>query len=259
MKRLSIFFYGVASYAVFFGTFLYAVGFIGNLWVPKSLDSPRDVPLGAALAIDLGLLALFAVQHSVMARPAFKRWWTRIIPEAAERATYVLFSSLALILLFWLWQPMGGEVWKVTSPAGVNFLYGLYAFGWLLLLYVTFLINHFDLFGLRQVWLQLIGRRYTPVPFRTPWLYRLVRHPLYIGWFTIVWAAPTMTVAHLVFAVMCTAYILFAIQFEEHDLIAAHPEYAEYRQRVPMLIPFLGKRPGSGTRSPDVVVGRSWP
>ena len=242
MKRAAIFFYGIGCYGVFFATFLYAVGFIGNFGVPKTLDSPRAGPLAVALATDLGLLALFAVQHSVMARPGFKRRWTRIIPESAERATYVLFSSLALILLFWLWQPMGGEVWRVTSPAAVNILHGLYAFGWLLLLYVTFLINHFDLFGLRQVWLQLIGRHYTPVPFVTPWLYRQVRHPLYIGWFTIVWATPAMTVAHLVFASMCTLYILFAIQLEEHDLIVAHPEYAKYRRRVPMLIPLLHRR-----------------
>jgi protein-S-isoprenylcysteine O-methyltransferase Ste14 len=252
MKRAAIFFYGIACYGVFFATFLYAIGFIGNFGVPKAMDSPREVPLGAALAIDLGLLALFAVQHSVMARPAFKRRWTRIIPEAAERATYVLFSSLALILLFWLWQPMGGEVWNVTSAAAVKSVHSLYAVGWLLLLYVTFLINHFDLFGLRQVWLQLIGRRYTALPFVTPWLYRQVRHPLYIGWFTIVWATPTMTVAHLVFAAMCTAYILFGIQLEEHDLIVAHPEYAEYRRRVPMLIPSLRRR----SRAADVAIGR---
>jgi protein-S-isoprenylcysteine O-methyltransferase Ste14 len=253
MKRAVIFLYGIASYGVFFATFLYAVGFIGNFGVPKTMDSPREISLGAALAIDVGLLALFAVQHSVMARPAFKQWWTRIIPGSAERSTYVLFSSLALILLFWLWQPMGGEIWRVSSPAAVKFLYGLYAFGWLLLLYVTFLINHFDLFGLRQVWLQLVGRPYTAVPFVTPWLYRQVRHPLYIGWFTIVWAAPTMTVAHLVFAAMCTAYILFGIQLEEHDLIVAHPEYAEYRRRVPMLIPFRRKPP----HTPDVMIGRT--
>ncbi|HEY1225979.1 MAG TPA: hypothetical protein VGF26_01535 [Ramlibacter sp.] len=243
MKRAAIFFYGITCYGVFFATFLYAVGFIGNFGVPKSMDSPREVSLTSALTIDLGLLALFAVQHSVMARPAFKRRWTRIIPESAERATYVLFSSLALILLFWLWQPMGVEVWSVGSPAAVKILHGLYAFGWLLRLDVTFLINHFDLFGLRQVWLQLLGRSYTSVPFVTPWLYRQVRHPLYIGWFTIVWATPTMTVAHLVFAAMCTLYILFAIQLEEHDLIVAHPEYAEYRRRVPMLIPLLRRRP----------------
>src|SRR5262245_57871354 len=218
MKRLEIFVYGIVCYAVFLATFLYAVGFIGNLWVPKTLDSPRNISLGAALAIDVGLLLLFAVQHSVMARPAFKQWWTRIIPEPAERSTYVLVSSLLLALLFWLWQPMGGEVWNITSPVGVDAMYTLYAGGWLLLFYVSFLINHFDLFGLRQVWLNLVGRPYTFVPFRMPWLYRQVRHPLYIGWLMIVWATPTMTVAHLVFAGMCTAYILLAIPLEEHDL-----------------------------------------
>jgi len=241
MKRFAIFVHGAVSYAVFFGTFLYAVGFIGNLWVPKSMDSPRDISFGTALGLDLGLLALFAVQHSVMARPAFKQWWTRIIPAAAERSTYVLFSSLALILLFWYWQPLGGEVWHFTAPAAVAGLKGLYAFGWLLLLYVTFLIDHFDLFGLRQVWLNLVGKPGAPVPFVTPWLYRQVRHPLYIGWLTIVWATPSMSVTHLVFALGSTAYILIAVRFEERDLIAAHPEYAEYRRRVPMLIPFIGR------------------
>jgi protein-S-isoprenylcysteine O-methyltransferase Ste14 len=246
MKRFAIFVYGIACYAVFFGTFLYAVGFIGNLWVPKAIDSPRDIAFGRALVIDLALLAIFAVQHSVMARPAFKKRWTRIIPAAAERSTYVLFSSLALIALFWFWQPLGGQVWNFTSPAGVAWLHGLYAFGWLLLLYVTFLIDHFDLFGLRQVWRNLVGVPDTPVPFVTPWLYRQVRHPLYIGWFIIVWATPSMSVTHLVFAAMSTAYILVAIRFEERDLIAAHPEYAEYRRRVPMLIPFFVKRaPGA--------------
>jgi methanethiol S-methyltransferase len=238
MKRLPVFFYGLICYAVFFAVFLYAIGFIGNLWVPKSMDSPRDVGLTTALLTNLGLLGLFAVQHSVMARPAFKRWWTRIVPEAAERSTYVLFSSLALVLLFWLWQPMGGEVWSLESAAGVTAMYAVYAAGWLLLLYSTFLINHFDLFGLRQVWLHLRGKPYTPVPFRSPWLYRQVRHPLYVGWLMIFWATPTMTVAHLVFALMTTGYILVAIRFEEHDLVNEHPEYAEYRRRVPMLIPF---------------------
>jgi methanethiol S-methyltransferase len=238
MKRMPLFLYGLACYAVFFAVFLYAIGFIGNLWVPKSMDSPREVPVTTALLVNLGLLGLFAVQHSVMARPAFKRWWTRIVPQAAERSTYVLFSSLALIALFWFWQPMGGIVWDITSAAGVNTMYVIYAAGWLLLLYSTFLINHFDLFGLRQVWLHLRGKPYTGVPFRTPWLYRQVRHPLYVGWLMIFWATPTMTVAHLVFAIMTTAYILVAIQLEEHDLITEHPEYAEYRKRVPMIIPF---------------------
>jgi methanethiol S-methyltransferase len=246
MKRLAIFLYGIACYAVFFGTFLYAIGFIGNLWVPKSIDSPRDVALGTALLVNLGLLGLFAVQHSVMARPAFKRVWTRIIPEPAERSTYVLFSSLALIVLFWFWQPMGGVVWNVTSDAGIKAMYAIFAAGWLLLLYVTFLIDHFDLFGLRQVWLQLVGKPFTPITFKTPWLYRQVRHPLYVGWLMIFWATPTMTVAHLVFAIMTTAYILVAIQFEERDLIAVHPEYAEYKRNVPSLIPFAKRRVSGG-------------
>ncbi|HET9449226.1 MAG TPA: hypothetical protein VFO35_23340, partial [Steroidobacteraceae bacterium] len=234
-KRLSIFIYGVVSYAIFFATFLYAVGFIGNLWVPKTMDSARETPFLTALLIDLGLLGLFAIQHSVMARPAFKRWWTRIVPEAAERSTYVLFSSVALILLFAYWQPLGGAVWAVTSPLGQAVLYAGFAFGWLLVLVSTFLINHFDLFGLRQVWLQLLGKPYTPLKFGTPVLYRYVRHPLYVGWFFAFWATPTMTVTHLVFAIATTAYILIAIQLEERDLVEAHPEYANYRRSVPML------------------------
>jgi len=238
VKRFAIFVYGIASYALFIGTFAYAAGFIADLWVPKTLDSPREMSFGTALAVDLALLVLFAVQHSVMARPAFKTWWTRIIPAAAERSTYVLFSSLALIALFWFWQPLGGQVWNVSSPNGASFLYGVYAFGWLLLLYVSFIIDHFDLFGLRQVWRNLVGAPDTPVPFVTPWLYRQVRHPLYIGWLTLVWATPSMSVTHLVFALGSTVYILVGVRFEERDLIAAHPEYAEYRRRVPMLIPF---------------------
>jgi len=241
MKRLAIFVYGLACYAVFFGTFLYAVGFIANLWVPKSIDSPRDVALGTALLVNLGLLTLFALQHSVMARPAFKRWWTRFVPESAERSTYVLFSSLALIALFWFWQPMGGLVWNITAPAGVVAMFSIYAAGWALLLYATFLINHFDLFGLRQVWLQLIGKPCVPLKFKTPWLYRQVRHPIYVGWLMIIWPTPTMTVAHLVFAALSTGYILVGLRLEERDLLAAHPEYAEYMKRVPRLLP-LGDR-----------------
>jgi protein-S-isoprenylcysteine O-methyltransferase Ste14 len=182
-----------------------------------------------------------------MARPWFKRWWTRIVPESAERSTYVLFSSLCLAVLFWYWQPMGGVIWDIESPAGINAMYIVYGAGWLLLLYTTFLINHFDLFGLRQGWLHLRGKPYTAVPFRSPWLYRQVRHPLYVGWLMIFWATPVMTVAHLLFAIMTTAYILVGIQFEEHDLMNAHPEYREYRRTVPMLIPFSKRaRPVSG-------------
>jgi methanethiol S-methyltransferase len=241
MKRALVLLYGLACYAVFFAVFLYAIGFIGNFAVPKSMDSPRDVTFGVAVLIDLGLLALFAVQHSVMARPAFKRWWTRLVPEAAERSTYVLFSSLALIALFWFWQPLGGSVWSIHAPAAVTTIYGVYAAGWALLLYSTFLIDHFDLFGLRQVWLHAAGTPYSQLKFKTPWLYQQVRHPLYVGWLMIFWAAPVMTVTHLVFAVMTTAYILIAIQLEERDLVEAHPEYADYRRRVPMLLP-IGRR-----------------
>ena len=243
MKRYVIFIYGVVSYAVFLATFLYAIGFIGNFGVPKSIDSPRESTLLAALLIDLGLLGLFAVQHSVMARPAFKRWWTRLVPQAAERSTYTLFSSLALILLFVLWQPIGGVVWQVDSPVGQALLYSGFAFGWALVLVSTFLINHFDLFGLRQVWLNLLRKPYTPIDFRTPLPYRVVRHPLYVGWFFAFWCTPTMTLTHLVFAVATTCYILIAIQLEERDLVEAHPEYADYRRRVPMLVPFLKRRP----------------
>jgi protein-S-isoprenylcysteine O-methyltransferase Ste14 len=239
MKRFTIFLYGVLSYAIFFATFLYAIGFIGNFWVPKSIDAPPEKPFAPALLIDLGLLAIFAVQHSVMARPAFKRWWTRIVPESAERSTYTLLSSVALIVLFAFWEPLGGNVWNVTSITGQAVLYSAYGFGWGLLLLSTFLINHFDLFGLRQVWLQLLNKPYEPLPFKMPMLYRHVRHPLYVGWLFTFWATPSMTVTHLVFAMGTTAYILIAIQFEEYDLVAAHPEYEAYRQRVPMLIPSL--------------------
>ncbi len=246
MKRIAIFIYGAMSYVVFAGTFLYALGFVSNTWVPKSLDSMPDaidgVPLGAALAIDLALLALFAVQHSVMARPAFKRWWARIVPEPAERSTYVLLSSIALIVLFVFWEPLGGVIWNVIDPIGKALLYGGFFFGWGLVFVSTFWINHFDLFGLRQVWLQLLGKAPQPLPFKTPALYRHVRHPLYLGWLFAFWSTPTMTAAHLVFAIATTAYILIAIRFEERDLMAAHPEYEDYRRRVPMLVPFSKSR-----------------
>jgi methanethiol S-methyltransferase len=239
MSRIVVFLYGVVSYGVFFGTFLYAAGFVGNLLVPKGLDAPPVGSFGASLLTDLALLGLFAVQHSVMARPAFKRAWTRIVPPAAERSTYVLASSLALILLFWQWRPLGGVVWDIQAPFGRALMHACFAFGWLLVLVTTFLINHFDLFGLRQVWLHLRGRPYEPLPFKTPGPYRLVRHPLYVGWFFAFWATPTMTATHLLFAVVTTAYILVAIQLEERDLVAAHPEYEGYRRRVPMLVPSI--------------------
>ena len=243
MSRLAVFAYGVVAYGVFFVTYLYAAGFVGNLIVPKSLDSAPTAPLGTALLINLGLLGLFAVQHSVMARPWFKRALLRVLPQAAERSTYVLASSLALILLFWQWSPLGGVIWEIENPTGRAVMYGAFGFGFLLVLYTTFLINHFDLFGLRQVWLYLIGRDYTSLHFVTPGPYRLIRHPLYLGWFFAFWATPTMTATHLLFAVMTTGYILVAIQLEERDLIAAHPEYAEYRRHVPMIVPLPKRAP----------------
>jgi protein-S-isoprenylcysteine O-methyltransferase Ste14 len=236
--------YGVIAYCVFFATYVYAIGFVGNLLVPKALDSAPTAPFLTALAINLGLLSLFAIQHSVMARPWFKRALLRVIPQPAERPTYVLASSLALILLFWQWSPLGGEIWNIQNPTWRAVTLTVFASGWLLVLLTTFLINHFDLFGLRQVWLHLRGREYTSLHFVTPGPYRLVRHPLYLGWLLAFWAAPTMTVTHLLFAAVTTAYILVAIQLEERDLIDAHPEYAEYRRRVPMILP-LGSRRSS--------------
>ena len=241
MRRSLVFGYGVFAYVVFLATFLYAVGFIGNFGVPRTIDGPAEGSLAMAVLIDLALLGLFAVQHSVMARRSFKAWLTRFVPEPAERSTYVLFSSLALIALFALWRPLGGVVWDVESPAGRVVLQAVFAFGWVVVLACTFLINHFDLFGLRQVWLQLRGRPYTQLRFATPGPYRVVRHPLYVGWLLTFWGTPTMTVTHLLFAVATTAYILIAIRLEERDLVAIHgADYSAYRERVPMLVPRLG-------------------
>jgi protein-S-isoprenylcysteine O-methyltransferase Ste14 len=244
MGRILTLAYGALSYLIFFLTFLYAIGFIGNLVVPKSLDSGPTDPWATALAIDLALLSLFAVQHSVMARPAFKRLITRLIPQPVERSTYVLASSLALILLFWQWRPLGGVVWQVEHEVGRALLYAGFAFGWGLVLVTTFVINHFDLFGLRQTWRAFRGQPQASLHFVTPSLYRVVRHPLYVGWFFAFWCTPTMTATHLLFAVMTTGYILVAIQLEERDLMTAHPEYADYRRRVPMLVPSLRQQHG---------------
>ncbi len=248
LGRITIFLYGVFCYLVFFATFLYAIAFLGDFGVPKSIDSGAQGSLGRALAVDVLLLGLFAVQHSLMARPWFKRAWTRIVPPAAERSTYVLFASVAMILLFWKWQPMGGLIWQLDTEVGRLVAYGIYAFGWALLLLATFLIDHFDLFGLRQVYLHFRGRPYTGLQFRTPLLYRYVRHPIYVGWLCIFWATPQMTVAHLVFALATTAYILIAISWEERDLLSAHGEtYQRYREQVPKLIPIrFGKKPATG-------------
>lgn len=239
MKKLSYFTYGAVSYAIFFLTFLYAIGFVGNILVPRAIDGEATTSFGIAMAINIALLGIFAVQHSVMARPGFKKWWTTIVPKPLERSTYVLLSSIALIAVFAFWEPMGGVVWNVTDPVGQYILYGLFGFGWLLVLVATFLINHFDLFGLRQVTLYLMGKPYTYLKFGTPWLYRYVRHPLYVGWFFAFWATPTMTVTHLLFALVTTAYIVIATRLEERDLVNALPEYADYRKRVPRFIPRL--------------------
>jgi protein-S-isoprenylcysteine O-methyltransferase Ste14 len=238
LKRISFFAYGLACYAIFLATFCYAIAFVGGFLVPAQLDAPSSAPLGEAIAINCGLLAVFAIQHSVMARRWFKERWTQIVPWTIERSTYVLFASLALLLLFWQWRPIGIEIWTVEAPFARALLWAAFAAGWGTVLVVTFLINHFDLFGLRQVWLPLVGKPYTRVEFRTPLPYRYVRHPLYFGFLLAFWATPHMTFAHLLFALATTAYIVLAIQFEERDLVAEHgAAYQEYRRRVPMLLP----------------------
>jgi methanethiol S-methyltransferase len=238
MKRIAAALYGVACYAFFIATLLYAIGFLGNFGVPKSIDSGPVEPVGSALAVDTLLLGLFALQHSIMARPWFKRVWTRVVPQVVERSTYVLFSSAALLLLFWQWRPLGGVLWDVSGTAIEPVIFAFYAAGLLIVLVSTFLINHFDLFGLRQVYLYMIEREYTHLEFRTPFFYRYVRHPLYVGWLLAFWSTPVMTAAHLFFAVMTTAYILIAIRFEEADLVQVHgSKYRRYREAVPMIVP----------------------
>jgi protein-S-isoprenylcysteine O-methyltransferase Ste14 len=238
--------YGLASYLIFLASFLYAVGFVGNLLVPKSIDSGASARLPTAVVVDTVLLLLFAVPHSVMARPAFKRWWTKFVPPPVERSTYVLQSSLLLGLLFWQWRPIPAVVWDVGAPVGRWLLHAIFWAGWVIVLASTFLIDHFDLFGLRQVSLYASGREYTPPAFRTSGLYRHVRHPLMTGFLLAFWATPAMTVGHLVFAVATTGYILIALHLEERDLVEFHGEqYRGYQERVRMLLPL----PGSPVRS----------
>jgi protein-S-isoprenylcysteine O-methyltransferase Ste14 len=235
--------YGLFCYAVFLASFLYAVGFIGDLAVPKTIDSTPSAGLPEALVIDLVLLGLFAVQHSVMAREGFKKIWTRIVPRAVERSTYVLIASLLLALICWKWQAIPAVVWDVSQPALRALLLTMFALGWLILLFSTFLINHFDLFGLRQVFLRLRGLEYTPLSFTERALYKFVRHPIYLGFVIAFWSTPHMSVGHLVFAIATTAYIFVGIFFEERDLMKYHSvEYGAYRARVPMLIPTGVKR-----------------
>jgi len=249
MSRLFAVLYGIAVYGFFLLTFLYAIGFVGNLGVPHSIDggsidSGAPTPLGLALVIDVALLGLFAVQHSLMARRGFKRWWTKLVPEAVERSTYVLFASAALALLCWQWRAIPEpRIWVVENPVGIALLHGIFWLGWALLLFSTFLINHFELFGLRQVIGRLLGWA-TPAPvFRTPSVYRRVRHPIYLGFLLSFWSTPVMTAGHLLFAVATTGYILIGIAFEERDLVALFGDpYRRYRRQVGMLIPLPGRK-----------------
>ena len=235
--------YGVACYAVFLVAFLYAIGFVGNLVVPKSIDTGAQVPIQEAIIVNVLLLGAFAFQHSIMARPAFKRAWTRLVPKPVERSTYVLFASSALLLLYWQWRPITTVVWSVENPAARTLLHALFFVGWGIVFLGTFMINHFDLFGLRQVYLKLRNREYRELGFRTPFFYKFLRHPIMLGFIIAFWSTPHMTVGHLLFAIATTAYILIAIQLEEHDPVKYFgDQYREYRSRTPMLIPRAPKQ-----------------
>jgi protein-S-isoprenylcysteine O-methyltransferase Ste14 len=253
MSRFIAFSYGLAAYAVFFITFLYAIGFVEGQVVPKTIDTGPVVPLAEALIVNLLLMSLFAIQHSVMARKQFKEWWTQFVPKSVERSTYVLLASLALVLLFWQWRPMPAVVWHIADPNIAMAIMGLSFVGWLLVLTSTFLINHFELFGLHQVANNLVGRDMPPARFKSPVLYKVVRHPIYLGFIIAFWAAPTMTVGHLLFAAVTTAYIFVGIFLEERDLTELFgDEYRRYRERVAMIIPFLGRpRTATETTTPN--------
>lgn len=241
---VAAFLYGIVAYLAFLGSFLYAIGFVGNLVASKTIDSGSEGPLSHALLINVVLLGVFAIQHSVMARHGFKIWWTKFVPRSVERSTYVLLSSLLLFLLYWKWEPMTGVVWTVENPFGRLVLQLAFWLGWAQVLLSSFLINHFDLFGLRQVFLRLRGEEYSPIPFRETALYRFVRHPLLLGFVIAFWATPQMTHGHLLFSVATTAYMLVGILLEERDLVKfLGDDYRQYKREVPMLLPVPRKRP----------------
>lgn len=244
MKKFIAFLYGIICYIIFLGAFLYAIAFVGDFGVAKTINTGPEAPFAEALLINLILLTIFALQHSIMARPGFKKWWTKIIPPAIERSTYVLLASLALILIFWQWRPLTGIVWEVRQEWAEFLLYGMFALGWIIVLLSTFMINHFDLFGLKQVYEYLKSREPQPIPFKKSFLYSIIRHPIMLGFVIAFWAIPVMTVGHLVFSVVTTLYILVAVKFLEERDLRNHlgEQYAVYQKEVPMLIPFAKRR-----------------